>query len=147
MAVLISTQGKVLPIKKQRIKRNLEKVLEDLGCKDRELSVLLTDDGHMARLNELYLGRKGSTNVMAFPMEENPLDGDGSFGVLGDVVVSLDTAMRESEQSGDSFERRVDYLLIHGLLHLLGYDHEHSEREAAEMENEEERLVHLMEEV
>ncbi len=107
--------------------------------------MLFTDDRRMARLNEGYLGRRGPTNVLAFPMAE--LAAESAFSpMLGDVVISLDTARRESAEAGRDLEETVDRLLVHGLLHLLGYDHERSETEASRMEQEEERLRQLMSE-
>ncbi|MBN1103472.1 MAG: rRNA maturation RNase YbeY, partial [Deltaproteobacteria bacterium] len=67
-------------------------------------------------------------------------------GILGDVVVSVDTALEESRKTGESLERTLHRLLIHGVLHLLNYDHERSSREARRMRREEERLLALMEE-
>jgi len=116
-----------------------------LGCHDRELSILFTNDDHMAELNMQYLGRMGPTNVLAFPMEE-PHQEEIVSPMLGDVVISLDTAARESRELGESFEKTVYRLLIHGILHLLGFDHECSEAEAGKMEQEELRLKKLIEE-
>lgn len=65
--------------------------------------------------------------------------------LLGDVVISVDTAQREAEESGEPFEQTVDRLLIHGILHLLGHDHVDSEEQAILMEREEERLLALLE--
>ncbi len=115
-----------------------------MGCHDRELSILFTGDDHIARLNEQYLGRTGPTNVLAFPMAD-PGQETHISPMLGDVVVSLDTAARESGESGESFEETVFRLLIHGLLHLLGFDHERAE-DAQRMEREELRLRKLIEE-
>jgi len=114
-----------------------------LDCNDREISVLFTGDREIALLNEKYLGRKGPTDVISFPMEG---EGDGGLesSLLGDVVISVDTAAREAEQSGETLERSVMRLLAHGLLHLLGYDHEGSEGLASEMEKQEARLIELM---
>lgn len=121
-----------------------------MGCHDKELSVVFMDDAHMAELNFRYLGRNGPTNVLAFPMREADPPEGGTPGVetelLGDVVISLDTAGREAEELGETLEQRVDRLLIHGVLHLLGHDHEGPEDEAARMENEEERLMLLIRE-
>ena len=115
-----------------------------MGCHDRELSILFTGDEHIARLNEQYLGRTGPTNVLAFPMADPHREIDIS-PMLGDVVISLDTAARESGESGESFEETVFRLLIHGVLHLLGFDHERAE-DTLRMEREEHRLRKLIEE-
>jgi len=114
-----------------------------LDCHDKELSILFTGDERIAELNSRYLEREGPTNVLAFPMSggESPeIESD----LLGDVVISVDTALRESKETGEPVEYTVDRLLIHGILHLLGYDHEKSAAEALRMENEEKRLLALM---
>lgn len=114
-----------------------------MGCHDKELSILFTDDTGIARLNRQYLGRKGPTNVLAFPMtpsETPPFDSP----MLGDIVISTETAQKEATQTGEPIERTIDRLMIHGLLHLLGYDHEASPAEAYRMEKEEERLAAIL---
>jgi rRNA maturation RNase YbeY len=115
-----------------------------LDLPDAELSVLLTGDAAVSDLNLRYLGRKGPTNVLAFPMSEGP-PCEGTL-MLGDVVVSVDTAMAESLQSGEPLERTIFRLLIHGILHLLGHDHEKSLKEARRMAKEEKRLLALISE-
>lgn len=114
-----------------------------MGFLDRELSVLLTDDSRISELNERYLGRAGPTNVLAFPMEGGP-DPRVASEMLGDVVVSVETALRESKEQGRTLEETIDRLLVHGILHLLGYDHEVSPKEAERMEAEEERMMALI---
>ncbi len=114
-----------------------------MGCHDKELSILFTDDNGIAQLNERYLGRKGATNVLAFPMADG-MEPDYGSTMLGDVVVSGDTAILESKKSGESLEYIIDRLLVHGLLHLLAFDHTKSAKEAAQMEEEEKRLMALI---
>lgn len=114
-----------------------------MGCHDKELSILFTDDRSMARLNERYLNRKGPTNVLAFPMAGELMPGVEST-MLGDVVVSVDTAIRESKGLCEPLAHTIDRLLIHGILHLLNYDHERSILEAECMEKEEKRLMALI---
>ena len=121
----------------------MRKVLEDLACHEGELSILFTDDDHMTELNRQYLGRKGPTNVLAFPMSGDPLPAIES-GMLGDIVVSVDTALDESKRTAEPLEETVYRLLIHGLLHLLNYDHESSYEEAHIMEKEQTRLLALI---
>jgi len=117
-----------------------------LGCKDCELSVLLTGDRHIAELNQRYLKRKGPTNVLAFPMSGGPPP-LVETNLLGDVVVSVERAVDESNESGESLEETLFRLLIHGILHLLGYDHEKSPEDATLMFKEEERLLALIKEM
>jgi len=116
-----------------------------LACDKDELSVLFTDDAMIADLNGRYLGRQGPTNVLAFPMSGDPDVGPVS-GMLGDVAISVDSAIRESEESGDTLEETVCRLLIHGILHLMNYDHEGSVEEERIMMKEEERLLSLIRE-
>lgn len=104
-----------------------------MGCPDSELSVVLTGDDEIAGLNEEYLGRQGPTNVIAFPMMEGAF-GDVNPGLLGDVVLSVETVDREAADLGYTMEEMLDFYLVHGILHLVGYDHEGSAEEAARME-------------
>lgn len=116
-----------------------------MACHDKELSILFTDDKQITELNKRYLQRKGPTNVLAFPMAGGPVPEVESV-MLGDVAISIDTALRESEKLGETLEYTVDRLLIHGVLHLLGYDHEKSSAQAEMMALEEERLMAVIRE-
>lgn len=116
-----------------------------MDCHDKELSILFTDDEHMALLNRQYRKREGATDVLSFSMQE-ALDGEDDIPLfetvmMGDVVISVDTALRDAEELGQSFEKTVDRLLIHGILHLVGYDHETSQEDSERMMDEEERLL------
>lgn len=116
-----------------------------MGCKEGELSILLTDDEQIARLNGQYLGKDGPTNVLAFPMSENP-SGDliDCAGMLGDIVISVDTTLREAEAFDEMPSKNLFRLLVHGLLHLLGYDHERSHEDAMRMQEAQDRLFALI---
>ncbi len=127
----------------RKMKPKMSKILKVLGCSDMELSVLFTDDREIATLNERYLGRKGATDVLAFPMAGGP-EPSPPTPMLGDVVISLETALKESEELGVSVTELVDRLLIHGILHLLGFDHETSAGDAEKMHDEESRLLDLI---
>jgi probable rRNA maturation factor len=114
-----------------------------LECRDAELSIVLVTDEEIARLNEAYLHRSGPTNVIAFPMREG-LFGNINPQLLGDVVISMDTAALEAEMSGLTTETRFDQLLVHGILHLFGYDHEKNLEDAGMMELKEEEMLLLL---
>jgi probable rRNA maturation factor len=113
-----------------------------LACHERELSILFTDDDHIAELNRKYRGKDKATNVLAFPMTGDPKDVES--GMLGDIVISVDTAARESLDAGETTEVTIYRLLVHGLLHLLGYDHERSGKDEKEMSEEEARIAMLI---
>ena len=112
--------------KNQELKGQLQeaarRVLEVLTITDSELSVLLTDDEEIRHLNRSFRGKDSPTDVLSFPMNEMV----GGRRILGDVVISVDTAKRQAEEKGESLQLVLCRLLIHGILHLLGYDHEKS---------------------
>jgi pyridoxine 5-phosphate synthase len=114
------------------------------GPSDDEVSLLLVEDREMARYNRGYRGRTGPTNVLAFAMQEGPF-GELNPRLKGDIVLSTETALREAEEAGIAPEERLKVLLIHGLLHLYGYDHEGSAAEARRMEAEAEKLRRRLE--
>ena len=116
----------------KRIGRTARELVTALGRPEAELSVLLVDDRHIARLNREFLQREGPTNVIAFPMQEGRFAGL-TPNLMGDVVISVDTAAREADRAGIAFERRLIELLVHGVLHLCGYDHEHDPAQARRM--------------
>jgi probable rRNA maturation factor len=115
-----------------------------LGFPDAELSILIVDDQQISQLNRQYLNREGPTNVIAFSMRQGQFS-DIAPNLLGDVVISADTAQREAQSVGISMQDRFDQLLIHGTLHLLGYDHENTEAEARKMEEKANELFQLLE--
>jgi probable rRNA maturation factor len=106
--------------------------LASLGLPDAELGILLVDDAEIRNLNRKYLRRDRPTNVLAFSMRE------GEFAtlhphVLGDVAISVETASRQSHRFGLDEEGMVLLLLIHGILHLIGYEHAGTSRGSREM--------------
>ncbi len=114
-----------------------------MACDKGEVSILFTDDIQISQLNKRYRGKDGPTNVLAFPMSD-PGSPEDNWGMLGDIVISLDRAVQESKDLGESLEETVYRLLIHGLLHLLGFDHERSPEEELRMSEEETRLLRLI---
>lgn len=111
-----------------------------LGCGDRELSVVFVHDEGMRILNRDYRGKDRSTNVLAFAQCET-YPGEPPSGLLGDVVIALPTAAQEARDLGQPLEERVVYLLAHGLLHLLGYDHEGADSQRLRMERREQEIL------
>lgn len=112
-------------------------VLEEQGDKeDYEVSVLLTDDEEIQSLNNQYRGKDKPTNVLSFPQDEVI---DGTV-LLGDVVVAYETVLKEAKEQHKSEYDHFRHMLVHSVLHLLGFDHE-SEDEANEMESLEVSLL------
>ncbi|MBW2375729.1 MAG: rRNA maturation RNase YbeY [Deltaproteobacteria bacterium] len=116
-----------------------EAMLDSLDLADAELSILLCDDGTIRKLNRRYRKKNKATDVLAFPMQE----GSGPAaqpGLLGDVVISLPTATRQAAEHDRPIIQEVTFLLAHGLLHLLGYDHA-NRREEQDMKARTEGLL------
>ena len=111
-----------------------------MGYPDAELSILIVDDQQITLLNQQYLNREGPTNVIAFPMQEGPF-AEIAPDLLGDVVISVETAHRQAKNAGLSMLDYFDQLLIHGILHLLGYNHENDRSEAHKMEQKAKELL------
>ncbi len=105
---------------------------------------MIVDDNEIAKLNRQYLQREGPTNVIAFPMRDEDSPGS-SHDILGDVVISVETAEREGNDSGAGLMKRFTELLIHGILHLFGYDHERNRYQADKMRKKEKELLGLVE--
>lgn len=97
-------------------------MLNALGLEDAELSILLCDDATIKSLNRQYRKINEATDVLAFPMAEGG-EPEGDPRILGDVAISLTTATRQARQRDRPIIQEVTFLLAHGLLHLLGYDH------------------------
>jgi len=108
-----------------------------------ELSVVLVDDELMSSLNWRYRRRRGPTNVLAFAMHEGEF-GEISPELLGDVIISLPTAQRHAEEEGISLDDMISRLLVHGILHLIGFDHEQGEDSVREMEQRGAELLELL---
>ncbi len=125
------------------MRARLEKMLAAAALTQAELSVLFVGDRAMRRLNRTYRGKDRTTDVLSFPFRE------GAFAtlhahVLGDIVISLPAAARQARAAGEPLIREVDRLLIHGLLHLLGYDHEQGGSQERSMRIAERRLFRVL---
>jgi probable rRNA maturation factor len=103
--------------RRRELARFLRQAIEATGLAG-EVSVLLTEDEAIRTLNRTYRGKDKATDVLSFPAAET------AVGIAGDLVISLETALRQAEERGHSLETEIRVLLLHGLLHLAGYDHE-----------------------
>lgn len=121
------------------------RILGALGCpEETELSVSIVGDRSIRVINREYLGKDRPTNVISFSLQEGDCGGVNPHA-LGDVLISADTAAREAEEAGMEFFDRLSFLLLHGILHLCGYDHERSgEAEAQKMQQKEQQLFKIL---
>lgn len=143
MEVLIDDRQNRHHLPKQKIQTTAKRILNALGYPEGQLSILIVDDEQIAQLNTTYLNHAGPTNVISFPMQEGPF-ADVTPNLLGDVVISADTAHREANDAGMEMMERFHQLLIHGILHLVGYDHVHSAEEAKIMDEKSDELLNLI---
>jgi pyridoxine 5-phosphate synthase len=145
MPVLITVEpaAAVQPICEPYLRRNAQKLLGYCGCGEAELSILLVSDRRIAELNKSYRHKVGPTNVLSFAQAEGE-DAGLAGNILGDIVISCETAAREAGEEKITAHQRLLLLLVHGLLHLLGYDHERSAAEAQRMFDKEKELINRL---
>lgn len=95
-----------------------------VGSGPAELSLVFSTDERVRELNADYRGKSTATNVLSFPADQPGEQSPGQDRLLGDVVVAFETISEEAEAQGKTFENHLCHLIVHGILHLLGYDHE-----------------------
>ncbi|MEE8206667.1 MAG: rRNA maturation RNase YbeY [Nitrospinaceae bacterium] len=134
MEILLSNNQNQHPVDSKALQSQIGQLLEKLGETQCELSLLLTDDAEIRRLNKTYRNLDHATDVLSFPQDENAVNESGDT-LLGDVVISVETAARQAEEHHLSFNEELILLAIHGILHLLGYDHERSPQDARIMKD------------
>jgi probable rRNA maturation factor len=144
MKIQIENQQKRIKIDKRKTRSLVIKLLKRLDCTDKEISITFVDDVTIQRINKQYLAKDRPTNVISFSLQE------GEFGninpeILGDIVISVDTAQREAEKGNLRLDEEILFLMIHGLLHLLGYNHENTSKEnSRKMKQKEKELFRLV---
>ena len=109
-----------------------------------EISVRFVDDEEIHNLNLSYRNKDASTDVLSFPMGENgeyDVNLDTGAKILGDIVISLEHAVRQADMDGHSLQREIGFLTVHSMLHLLGYDHEAGGIEQVRMREKEEAIL------
>jgi len=127
MAVEITRLGAGTKYPTAALRKVAETLLRVLKQSRAELSIALVGDREMLPLNSKYRKKKQTTDVLSFFVEDQPMSG---AKILGDVVISVEQARRQAKQRGKTLKSEMVTLLIHGILHLLGYDHEVSPRQA-----------------
>jgi len=165
--VILQNSQRAVAIDQKWLGRTAEAILSAARAATTELSVVLVSDRRMRALNHRYRKKDRSTDVLAFPMHKKSpltltlsLQGRGKENIssppsgertkvrglkpsilLGDVVISMQTAKRQAKELGHSLRKEVVRLLVHGILHLLGYDHERNVRAAAVMARRERAIL------
>ena len=141
MDIIITTEPENLAVPdglEAAVKLAAEKVAELYGLKNAEVSVTLTDDEHIHKLNREYRGVDRPTDVLSFALTESDeptVEGGPETEILGDLILSVERVVAQAEEYGHSLKREAAFLTVHGMLHLLGYDHiKDEDREEMEAE-------------
>ncbi len=127
------------------IRKCCHAVLTSESCKgDYEVSVTFVDNNEIHQLNKEYRNIDRPTDVLSFPLGEDgvyDLDNETGMYLLGDIVISIETAYKQAEIYGHSLEREIGFLTVHSMLHLLGYDHEEGKLQERIMREKEEAIL------
>ncbi len=135
MAIEVVNRQRLARVDRRGFARLASAALAALDRADAGLTLAFVRDDAIRGLNRKFRGKDSATDVLSFPsFDERAEDPVAEGGNLGDVVISADTALRQAQESGHSFEREVSELLIHGILHLCGYDHECDKGETNSLE-------------
>ncbi len=138
MAIWFNTHLRRTVVRTNTIRRLAQSILVKAGQPTADLSLSLVGETRMRSLNRQYRGRDYPTDVLAFPMEQI---GTSTAVFLGDVVICVPVAIGQASRFENTADQELLRLLIHGTLHLLGYDHEKSTKEATRMQRKERRIV------
>ncbi|MBP2632464.1 MAG: hypothetical protein H6Q70_3092 [Firmicutes bacterium] len=125
------------------MKKVINKAAQLYGLDTAEVSVTLTNNEHIREINRNYRNKDAATDVISFALNEGEepeiIDGP-EINMLGDIIISIERAMEQAEEYGHSLERELAFLTVHGMMHLLGYDHI-EEEDRIEMRKEEEYVL------
>lgn len=144
MNIHIENRQKTVRLDLRRIRRVVHKLKKILDCSDQEISLLFVDNEQIREINRQYLKRDYPTNVISFSIRE------GDYGhvnphLLGDILISAERALQDAAFGDLPLNDEIDFLLIHGLLHLLGYHHEDvDDIEAIKMRKKEDAVFFLL---
>ena len=146
MEIYIKNLQRSTKLDPRTIKRDLARALRLLGLSQTELSVVFVNSERMRRLNARYRGVDRSTDVLSFPLSDDSpavekCESPDRPIPLGDIVICVPKALTQAEQYGITFREEARRLLVHGLLHLVGYDHESGPYQKRKMEKKERELL------
>jgi probable rRNA maturation factor len=137
--ILISKDLYDRQITKKFVKEIAEKILKELNLDNIELSITLTDNQTIQQINKEWRKKDKPTDVLSFPIDEKPPG--YKYRILGDVIISLPFAKKQAQEIGIPYKEEIIRLLTHGILHLLGYDHEVCPAEAKKMFNLQDKII------
>lgn len=136
--VSIRQQLRPAPLRAEALRVLVRRALRVLKVSAADLRILAVDDEEMERNHRAFLGRTGTTNVLSFP--EGEQEGEPLVPLAGDILLSVPECLSQTKDWPCSKEERVFYFIVHGVMHLLGHDHERGKTQAARMRREELRV-------
>ncbi len=136
--ITVKNFQKRISIKAASVEKTIRSILRASGVSAAELTFVFVSRQKIAALNLQFLGRSYATDVLAFDLRESPRD-----RLRGDIIISTDAVIKQAEQFGQSVRRELELYMVHGILHLLGFD-DHSPKDIARMRAEEQRIVKLL---
>jgi len=144
MQIQIENKQTKIKIERRKIRSTVLKLLKIMDCANMELSISFVDDNAIKQLNADYLQRDNTTNVLSFSLHEGEY-GNINPDILGDIVISAETAQRDAAIGDLSLSEEIDFLIIHGLLHLLGFNHENTTKaQTTKMQIKEKELFGIL---
>jgi rRNA maturation RNase YbeY len=143
MEILFRNAQRKYKINRTRLIGHIETIMAELKQADSEISIMLVNDAKIKQLNRDYRNKNVATDVLAFPQDEDAVNDNGG-PLLGDVVVSVETSRRQAKEHCLSGDEEIILLIIHGTLHLLGYDHDRSAQEKRKMQNLTQKIFSLI---
>lgn len=144
MKLQIRNNQNKIKIDKRNIRGTVLKILKILDCADKEISLSFVDDENIKQLNKQYLGRDKATNVISFSLQEGEYS-DINPQIMGDIIISVETAQRDAIKGNLTVTQELEFLIIHGILHLLGYNHENTtKKETNKMRQKEKELFNAI---
>jgi len=129
------------PLAEKTVRDAIRETASTLSAAEGEVSILLTDDSAISKLNRDWRGIDKPTNVLSFPASGNKAGGSGRL--LGDIVIAYETLERECDDENRIFLHHLAHLAVHGFLHLVGYDHQ-TDTQAEEMERLESKIMNRL---
>jgi len=144
MPIIIEDRQKKIRLDRRGVRRIMTRIMKYLNCHDKIINLIFVSNKEMTEINRRYLKRNYPTNVLAFSLATGEF-GDINPDILGDIVISVDRAYSDACQSGIEFNDELAFLIIHGTLHLLNYDHGNARsKRTQQMKKKEKELFYML---
>lgn len=144
MPIILENRQKKISINRRSVRHAMSRIMRYLNCSDKVISLLFVDNKEIREINRRYLKRDCPTNVLAFSLAAGEF-GNINPNILGDIVISVDAAYKDAVEAGIEFDDELAFLMIHGVLHLLNYDHENaSHKKTQQMKRKEQELFYML---